>query len=599
MKHLFASGLFLLFSLNALCQKQAAVWYFGNSAGLDFNCSPPRVIRAAKYFGTIEASATICDTSGNILFYTFGDSVWNRKHETMPNGYGLGQKSFPIPGSSSQGAIIIPVPKSNSLFYVFTTDNAENRLKNGFRYSIVDMTKDAGLGDVTTKAQLLIDSVCEKLTATFHTNGEDIWVVTHQYRTDAFYAYLVTQNGLDPNPVISHTGQIMYETKPSIYPESMARGQLKFSPDGKKLIMLTYSDHHIYPRKPEMFSFDASTGKVTSDFEIDDKDSVGYYGASFSPNNKILYLTSGWHGKYVHQFDLTNVVDSKSFLDSRTVVHEYTELSNPPFNAGISLGPDGKIYLSSNKTWVDVIENPNVVGAGCNFKEKAIILKNCEGITFSNYSMPNFIQSYFTKSFTGRNCDSLGAGFTFHDSCLNHLVSFTSSSVWPENINYQKWNFNDLTSGDSNTSEELNPKHLFHKTGTYYVKLFVTQNGPSDTCYTDSITLPVQIVECAEDTIIPVTPDTLSYFYVPTAFSPNDDEHNPVFRITGNEIKQIHMRIYNMWGEKILDEKSINPEWDGNYLHAQCPAGVYVVLLEIVFSNGESRSYTGNLRLIR
>ena len=62
----------------------------------------------------------------------------------MSNGYGL--MGSPV---STQSALIVPLPGSSNIYYVFTVPQWGNA--NGFRYSIIDMSLKSGLGAVTLK----------------------------------------------------------------------------------------------------------------------------------------------------------------------------------------------------------------------------------------------------------------------------------------------------------------------------------------------------------------------------------------------------------------------------------------------------------------
>ena len=55
----------------------------------------------------------------------------------MFNGYGLSGNY-----SSTQSAVIVKKPRSNSLYYVFTVDDAGGQ--DGLCYSIVDMNQQNG-----------------------------------------------------------------------------------------------------------------------------------------------------------------------------------------------------------------------------------------------------------------------------------------------------------------------------------------------------------------------------------------------------------------------------------------------------------------------
>src|SRR6185503_9676016 len=87
------SPFFLLCMLCAsyccFAQKEANVWYFGTNAGVDFNSGAPVAITNGK-LNTNEGCATIADKStGQLLFYTDGITVYDRTHAIMSNGTGL------------------------------------------------------------------------------------------------------------------------------------------------------------------------------------------------------------------------------------------------------------------------------------------------------------------------------------------------------------------------------------------------------------------------------------------------------------------------------------------------------------------------------
>ena len=65
-------------------QSQAANWYFGYGAGIQFNQAEGTVnsVDNGQLF-TNEGCATISDDQGALLFYTDGSRVYNRNHTTM------------------------------------------------------------------------------------------------------------------------------------------------------------------------------------------------------------------------------------------------------------------------------------------------------------------------------------------------------------------------------------------------------------------------------------------------------------------------------------------------------------------------------------
>jgi hypothetical protein len=154
MKNKIFLFLTLIISINAFSQKEAAIWYFGEKAGLDFNSGSPVSITDGKII-TSEGCASISDKNGSVLFYTDGSLVFNKFHKVMPNGSGLLGHN-----SSTQSAIIVPKPNNPYVYYIFTVDqplpdnvddnplNDQDPPNNGLNYSEVDIRLDNGLGDI-------------------------------------------------------------------------------------------------------------------------------------------------------------------------------------------------------------------------------------------------------------------------------------------------------------------------------------------------------------------------------------------------------------------------------------------------------------------
>ena len=77
------------------------------------------------------------------------------------------------------------------------------------------------------------------------------------------------------------------------------------------------------------------------------------------------------------------------------------------------------------------------------------------------------------------------------------------------------------------------------------------------------------------DTLL-VTIDCPPTIYVPNAFTPNQDEINPLFRAYGTNIKEYKMEIFDRWGRLIHTLHSLTEGWDGTINGAQAPIGQYV-----------------------
>lgn len=368
--------LMLLFATPLLAQKQANIWYFGQNAGLDFNSidssGNPAVLTDGQV-NTDEGCSVISDESGNLLFYTDGVTVWNRWHEVMPNGTDL-KGSF----TSTQSALIVPQPRSNRYYYIFTT--ADQGKPDGLNYSLVDMDAEDGYGDVIVKNVQLYTPTTEKLTAVHHANGEDIWVITHKWESDEFYVYRVTRDGLDETPVINKAGSV-HEFGVS---NANAIGQMKVSSHGKMIGLVIRNLHKI-----ETFDFNLITGLITFQdsliISIDPDININIYGLGVSVNEKYLYLSEEgsefYSGQNIYQYDLLR--KKISIIDT---VH---------IGGGLQLGPDRKMYVvDAGRKELLVIERPNLPFDHSDFKISRISI--APGT--NHIGLPNFIQSYFSVS---------------------------------------------------------------------------------------------------------------------------------------------------------------------------------------------------------
>ena len=430
----YFATLFIIFFCHSFlfAQKEANIWYFGDSAGVDFN-DPVPVALTDGVMNTNEGCASIADKNGSLLFYTDGSIVWNSIHDTMPNGKGL-KGNF----SSTQSAIIVPRPGSDSLYYVFTVD--EEGGPDGLNYSEIDISLNGGLGDVTaTKNVPLVTPTAEKITAVVHANGTDIWVITHEMGTDGFYAYLITPSGVNPVPTISNIGTVI-----PLLPTTRSHGYLKASPDGKYISMATEGING------ELFDFDNSTGLVSNPIVIVPN---GVYGTEFSPNSQLLYMVETG---VLTQYDInaSNIVASRTVIDS----------SFFSFITSLQLGPDGKMYVARLfQSSLGVINNPNVIGLGANFNAAGINLGT--GVCLAG--LPSFIQSFFVDP-----------KFTYSNICNNQTTIFSNKTPTFDSL---LWDFDDPASGMLNTDTSTDPTHKFTDTGSFTVSLIAYNGSLSDT----------------------------------------------------------------------------------------------------------------------
>lgn len=361
--------LFLFVSLQLFAQQYADKWYFGSKATMDFTGGSPVAINTSE-MDAGEGSASIADpVTGELLFYTDGISVWNSNNVVMPNGIGLAGGL-----SSTQAALIVPMPGSPDEYYIFTTDQIGGT--QGLRYSIVNMTLDGGDGNVTAKNILLKTPVTEKVTAVQDAGTSDFWLLTHGWDNDAFYAFKISSAGID-SAVVSNVGLIHNN---DVIQNSY--GQMKFNPCGDKVALAAG-----YLNTVEIFDFDVVTGLVSNPKTISYSDHV--YGIEFSPNSDVLYVSTYEVNANLVQYDLT-IADLNTMISSAEIV------STTPDIYPLQRGPDGKIYVCrSFSQYLGVIHQPDNVGSvACNYIEMGFDLDPGFMGYNSALGLPNFVASY-------------------------------------------------------------------------------------------------------------------------------------------------------------------------------------------------------------
>lgn len=422
--------IFLVFSISLFSQKEVNTWYFGLQAGIDFNSGKAVPLLDGKTNAYGGGSASISSASGELLFYTDGQTIYNKNHLKMLNGDGINGSV-----GSTQTAIIIPKPADINICFLFTTDNVGG--SNGLQYSEVDMRLDNGLGGVTTNKNILLTTpVTEKLTAVKSTSFNGYWIVTHKWNSDKFIVYKVTTSGVDTNPTEYNVGSFL-----GGIPEN-AGGQLKLAPTGLKLAMATSGNMN----ELQFFDFNPSTGEISNPSTLIDEDAnTDIYGVEFSPDGKLLYVAGDKNGVFQYNLEAGNITDIlASKLKLNTFNREY---------ASLQLAPDGKIYVAKAfYEYIDYIESPDVLGMGCEYREERGGLYL--GGKRSGKGFPQFIQSYFF------------IGFTTEKLCFGDSTQFTANIS--ESYDSILWNF-----GDGNTSKEENPTHSYNQIGSYSVTLTV------------------------------------------------------------------------------------------------------------------------------
>jgi gliding motility-associated-like protein len=225
--------------------------------------------------------------------------------------------------------------------------------------------------------------------------------------------------------------------------------------------------------------------------------------------------------------------------------------------------------------------------------------------------------------------------------CLGQMVNITTNSKKPLQWSIDDVMHNQMESFNLITSKS---KHI----------IIVSDDVVSDTMLVYSSNYPnINIVQtdtlCDEETIHQVFPDTLFYtwlpeqlkqnpvklkgneprtviasnsigcsdtlmftpvlgqmicgsYFIPNAFSPDENGKNEVFKVVGTGIQDIQMEIYNQWGEKIYEEHNKQAAWDGTFKQQKCQEGVYLYRIKVVYTHNYRKKveyHRGSVTLLK
>ena len=104
---------------------------------------------------------------------------------------------------------------------------------------------------------------------------------------------------------------------------------------------------------------------------------------------------------------------------------------------------------------------------------------------------------------------------------------------------------------------------------------------------------------CLDTVIKVVTVEHDFTFYVPNAFSPNNDGLNEVFQPKGTGFVGYELEIYDRWGEKIFATTNFLEAWDGRFKGEMCKSDVYNWKIKVNLVSGVSKFFMGKVSLVR
>lgn len=400
-------------------QKDNNVWAFGVGAGLDFNTqgNPTPIVTSITQW---EGCASLSDgNTGQLLFYTDGNRIWNVNHAVMPNG-AINVVTY----STCQAAVIAPIPGSIAQYYVFSLGSStegNHADKGKLYYSVVDMSLNGGSGDVlATQKRILLDTGLTEAMASIYYCANN-WLLVHTDTGNTFKAYPITATGMG-TPVLSAVGMPGTDIRAGI---------IKVAPDGTKVTFHHQTGGGGSGPTLALFDFDRNTGAVSNPIPLT---THSIYGVAFSPDNSKLYTGSNGSNQ-IYQYDITSGI-------SATIIASEFIITTGSGRKELQLGPDNKIYIATpGSNALSRIESPNLSGAACNYAPDTI--KLAAG-TVVQSGLPNILynnnskgSSFTTQAFKCATIDAVmatdtsGWDYLWHDntSGYHHPVSH-SGTYW-------------------------------------------------------------------------------------------------------------------------------------------------------------------------
>lgn len=160
-----------------------------------------------------------------------------------------------------------------------------------------------------------------------------------------------------------------------------------------------------------------------------------------------------------------------------------------------------------------------------------------------------------------------------HDFIDAVSVQFTDLSS--SDVTKWYWDF-----GSNEYSNDQNPLHLYQVSDVYFAYLIVEND-----------------LGCTDSVSSILTPPLV--FWVPKAFSPNNDTHNDVFEVKGLGVDQFFMDVFDRWGNVVYSTNIPNFQWDGTKNGEPLPVGVYVYKIYATGFNNEKIERTGTITIVR
>lgn len=385
-------------------------WYFGDKAALNFSGITPTVISSSA-LSSLEASGSISDSNGNLLFYVSREYIYNRQNQAMPNGTLYPAATYDL-GTSNQQLAIVKNPANPNQYFVFMTPIGHEPIgvNNRITYSIVDMSLGSAvngvpLGDVVQNFKNIpvtdnfgANFGSEAITAVAGPTNNTYWILIPNGNN--LYSYKIDNQGFsNGNPVVSSLN----------VPNTLGPGNfysIKASPRINDPNFTNYIcvSHWNSPTGVQtnnrVLSFDTITGTITNHYSLV-VNGIFNYLPEFNRDASVLFLGN----TSIFAIDLLG-----STTGNVNSMQIFTYPSGNSYT-GIQRNKYGAIYLTrSGATSLGQINNPDIFSSNMNVTANAVNLGNSQT---AKYGLPQLIPTFETNYY----------------QCMNDLVLTSENNI--------------------------------------------------------------------------------------------------------------------------------------------------------------------------
>ncbi|HLF33501.1 MAG TPA: PKD domain-containing protein, partial [Cyclobacteriaceae bacterium] len=434
-------------------------WYFGNTAGVDFNLIPP-VALTDGVMNAPEGCTAVSDRNGDILFYSDGVNVYGRTGEIL--GQTIGGDN-----TATQSVLAVPFPQDETMYYIFTTREVYGDNSYLLSYSILDIKGRTGadpgiIPQNLVNIPLFIKST-ERVTA-IGGYGNNAILVVHEYGNNTFRLYPITANGIG-NPRLFSTGSAH-----QFGSDISADGYLKVSPDGSTVAVALVSGSNNYV---ELFDYDTA-GAISNFRQITFQETYPQYqvyGIEFAPTSNKLFVSLKGSTSRIYEFRLDSADINFTIQTGSILAEESMEIG------ALQLGPDGQIYVSinGNTSLARITANPDPL------QPSQYILNGIDlAGRQSRLGLPNYVQN---MSMGIGGAAAFVSGF-----CVGQPTLFSGQPT--SSIDNFEWVVSEL--GDTIilfTSTNLQDTFIFVTAGDYVASLRIFNRCGLDTTIIQTITI--------------------------------------------------------------------------------------------------------------